>query len=159
MNEGFDAYMLAVARSVARNSKCRSKRIGAVLVRDKAVISTGYNGPPRGVPHCGDVCPRRAQGYESGEGLDLCPATHAEANAVVQAARSGVSTAGATLYLAGPFAPCKGCAGILVNAGIAEVVTESMEAYDEKSAWILEHGGVRVRRHYATSRHIQGIGE
>ena len=147
----FDQYMIEIATTVAMNSKCKSRQIGAVLVRDKAVISTGYNGPPRGVSHCGEQCPRHLEGYPSGQGLHLCPATHAEANAIVQAARSGVSTMGAWCYLVAPFAPCKTCAGLIINAGITRVVMTAAVSYDDMALNLLREAGVEMvelpRRH------------
>ena len=138
----FDAYMIEIAATVAINSKCKSRKIGAVLVRDKAIISTGYNGPARGVSHCGEQCPRHVEGYPSGQGLRLCPATHAEANAIAQAARSGVSTMDAWLYLVAPFAPCKTCAGMIINAGISRVIMTTMASYDNTALNILREAGV-----------------
>ena len=153
-----DAYWMDLARKTASASKCRSRQCGAVLVLDGVLISSGYNGPPRGYPHCTE-CPRRAQGYASGERLDLCPAAHAEANAIAQAARSGVSVKGSTMYLVGGVPPCKQCAGSIVNAGISEVIAESDHEYDQFSAEILRRGGVSARTYLSYSRHIGGLGE
>lgn len=124
----WDLYFHQLCCAVASKSPCRSRQIGAILVRDKSIVSTGYNGPPRGVPHCGEECPRRLMGYKSGEGLELCAATHAEVNCVVNAARVGASTIGTTLYMNCKI-PCMECMKVLINAGVVEAVVESIDFY------------------------------
>lgn len=154
---GWDCYFLQVAEVVASRSTCRSQRVGSVVVIDRSIISTGHNGPPRGVPHC-DPCPRFDAGYPSGEGLHLCPASHAEVNALVQAARNGVSVRGGSLYLSSEgVQPCKSCAGAIVNAGIREVVGEGLRPYDELTAWILAKGGVVLRPPYMSDPPLGGF--
>ena len=153
----FDRYMIEIAQAVSANSKCKSRKIGAVLVRDKAIISTGYNGPPRGVSHCHEQCPRHREGYPSGQGLHLCPATHAEMNAIVQAARSGVSTMDAWLYLSAPFAPCKTCAGAIINAGISRVIMTSTADYDDIAMRLLREANVVVSQ--IPAKNCIGLGE
>jgi dCMP deaminase len=140
----WDKYFHKITEVVASNSKCLSRKIGAILVRDNVVICTGYNGPPRGVPHCEGVCPRRAKGYASGEGLHLCPAAHAERNCIAHAARLGITVKGATLYMNSQI-PCKDCLSELINAGVAEVVCTSLEPYDEMSKFLLAHSDIRIR--------------
>lgn len=151
----WDNYFMGVAKAVGENSRCLSRSIGAVLVKDKSIVSVGYNGPPRGVPHCWRrnpnferVCPRQLQGYKSGEGLDLCIAGHAERNAILNAARHGISTKGATL-VCHCGVPCKDCAIEIINAGIAEVVfviTKHRPVYyDELSKWLFENSDVILR--------------
>jgi len=122
----WDKYFHDICVTVASKSPCLSRKIGAILVRDKSIISTGFNGPPRGIPHCGherwlvdqslqyevgrltkdvnlpdfrNTCPRQVLGYKSGTHMELCPAQHAEENAVSNAARFGVSVIGSTLYM------------------------------------------------------------
>jgi dCMP deaminase len=129
--------------AVASKSPCHSRQIGAILVRDKSIVATGYNGPPRDVPHCKE-CPRKAQGYASGEGLHLCPATHAEANCIINAARLGVVTLETTLYM-NCIIPCWECMKLLINAGISEIVVDSAEQYHTKAAKLIEHGSPWVR--------------
>ena len=165
----WDRYFYRIAREVASNSKCLSRQIGAILVRDKSIVSTGYNGPPRGVPHCSDryscdphlmeslkkirgaaqldanVCPRRQLGYQSGQGLDLCIASHAEVNTINNAARQGIHTLGSTMYLSCSILPCKNCLCEIINAGIVEVVTLEYQPYDQTSLFIIQHGGIKVR--------------
>ena len=126
----WDAYFMGLASYVAVNSKCASRSVGAVIVKGNRVVSTGYNGPPSGIPPCWVVhklepgtCPRRAKGYNSGEGLEHCPATHAEVNSIVTAARMGVSVELGKMYVAGAPLPCKSCAVAIINAGIVQVIS------------------------------------
>lgn len=144
----WDKYFYDICVVVASKSPCLSRKIGAILVRDNSIISTGYNGPPKGVIHCGpernefqnitgpdDICIRKLYGYESGKGLELCPAVHAEMNAVINAARKGASTLGSTLYM-NCVIPCKQCMGILINAGVKEIVIEQDLDYDTLSKYM-----------------------
>jgi dCMP deaminase len=144
----WDQYFLSVCDAISSKSPCLSRQIGAILVRDKSIVSTGYNGPARGFPHCstkGNTCPRKALGYASGEGLVNCPAAHAEANCIANAARIGASTVGTTLYM-NCIIPCKDCMIILVNAGIVEVVVEELTPYHKISAGIAHYGNIKLRR-------------
>jgi dCMP deaminase len=154
MSQEFDDYFLRIAREVASNSKCYSRKIGAVLVKDKAIIASGYNGPPRGMHPCrytnafGDLwidgCPRKEQGFASGEGLHLCPAAHAERNALIQAARTGVSTKGTTLYCYCEQV-CKDCAAEIVNAGVERLVyLDGGVPYDDLAGKILAECNIIV---------------
>ena len=113
-----DAYYLGLARMVASRSTCLRRNHGAVLVRDSAIVSTGYNGPARGMKHC-DVCYREQLGLASGERYEVCPAVHAEVNAIINAARTGAVTKDSTLYITGT--PCMMCARAIVNAGVYDV--------------------------------------
>lgn len=136
----WDQYFHDLCVTVAKKSPCLSRQIGAILVRDKSIVATGYNGPPRGCDHCDRritvqgipqmKCPRKFWGYKSGEGLEHCPAVHAEMNAVIAAARIGASTLGSTLYM-NCVIPCKQCMGILINAGVKEIVVDSTDNYDD----------------------------
>ena len=141
----WDTYFHSICVAVATKSPCLSRQIGAILVRDKSIIATGYNGPARGYPHCIDECPRRLSGFKSGEGLEHCPASHAEMNCVANAARIGTNTCGSTLYM-NSLLPCKFCAVILVNAGISEIVVDETKPYHEMSIDIFKHGNVAIRR-------------
>ena len=144
MTPEWDHYFLEICRTIAKNSKCQSRQLGAVIVRDKAIVATGYNGPARGVSHCTDPCPRRANGFKSGEGLHICPAAHAEANCIASAARNGVSTNGCTIYL-NWLVPCKDCISLIINAGIIEVVTLTADFYDDLTERIVTESGLKVR--------------
>ena len=141
----WDRYFMEIANVVARNSKCISRQLGAVLVRDRYIIATSYNGPSRRVTHCGPLCPRRAAGFASGEGLHLCPAAHAEVNCIATCARLGIVTADTTLYLNWVM-PCKNCAATIINAGIKEVVHSVEGTYDSLAQRLFSEGGVEVRR-------------
>lgn len=140
----WDLYFHTICCAIASKSPCLSQQIGAILVRDRSIVSTGYNGPARSYPHCQGECPRHLKGYKSGEGLVECPAAHAEGNCIANAARIGASTVGCTLYM-NCVVPCKDCAVLLVNAGIAEVVVEKLIYYHEMSRGIFENGNVKVR--------------
>lgn len=141
----WDKYFLNICNAVSSKSPCHSRNIGAIIVRDHSIVSTGYNGPARGYPHCTPECPRRAKKYKSGEGLHECPAAHAETNAIVNAARLGVSVRGCILYL-NTVIPCKDCAVLIVNAGIVQVVSVELTPYHEMSLDIFRYGKVKLRR-------------
>lgn len=158
----WDEYFLRVAIEIGANSKCLSRQIGAILVRDHSIISTGYNGPARGIPHCQErrdlpelesvshdfkltQCPRRVLGFGSGQGLHLCHAVHAEINAISNAARNGVTTMYTTLYLSGGILPCVHCMSTIINSGIIEVVVTDLTYYDEASKFIIQHSKVVIR--------------
>ena len=143
----WDSYFLNICNAVASKSPCLSRNIGAIIVRDHSIVSTGYNGPARGYPHCiGDVCPRRAKGYQSGHGLAECPAAHAEANAVSNAARLGTCVRGCTMYMNTREIACKDCMTTIVNSGIVELVTLELISYHEMSFDIARYGKIRLRR-------------
>lgn len=147
----WDNYFLNMCNTVAQNSKCLSRKIGAIIVRDKSVVSTGYNGPPRNVQPCNlrwntdlreywdrdnesyppsDTCPRYHLGFKSGEGLHICIAGHAERNALINAARNGIATRGAIMYMNCAM-PCIPCLIEIINAGIKEIVITSPTIYDK----------------------------
>ncbi|MEW5932957.1 MAG: dCMP deaminase family protein [Bacillota bacterium] len=141
---GWDEYFMQVARVVAGRSTCLRRQVGAVIVRDKRILATGYNGAPSGLPHCLDIgCLRHQVGALSGERQELCRASHAEQNALVQAARYGIAVEGATLY--STTFPCSICAKMLVNAGIRRVVYGE-EYADLLAREILELAGTEVVR-------------
>jgi len=144
----WDSYFSVICEAVARKSPCLSRKIGAILARDNSIVSTGYNGPPRNIPHCkGDICPRKEAGYKSGEGMHLCPAQHAEENAVSNAARIGASTVGSTLYM-NSLIPCGKCLGTLINAGIIEIVVSLPLYYDDLSRLLSENSNIKIRGFY-----------
>jgi dCMP deaminase len=138
----WDEYFLRITCEVARRSTCLRRQVGAILVRDKRILTTGYNGAPRGIRHCDEVgCLRTERNVPSGERHELCRALHAEMNAFLQAALFGVSTQGATLY-ATTF-PCSLCAKMAINAGIERIVTIS-DYPDALAKDFLAEAGVRV---------------
>ncbi len=117
----WDEYFLNIARETARRSNCVRRQHGAVIVHKRRICSTGYNGAPSGHPHCDEgACPRAQSEASSGWGHDNCIAIHAEANAILFS--SPAEREGATIYITG--VPCFGCAKLIANSGISEVVTE-----------------------------------
>ena len=140
----WDTYYHSICKAVATKSPCLSRQIGSILVKDKIIVATGFNGPPRGYPHCQNECPRKAEGFKSGEGLELCSATHAEANCIASAARIGASVSGCTLYL-NCIIPCKDCMALIINAGIKEVVCEEAEPYHYMSLEMTKHANIKIR--------------
>lgn len=167
MVDSWDEYYYNICKQAARNSKCHSRHIGAILVKDKVVISAGYNGPPREVPTCDNrwrndpdffkkygnhtsgkeikgKCPRYVIGFKSGEGLELCPAGHAERNSLINAGRLGIATKGTTMYMTCGI-PCTPCLVEIINAGVKEIVTVNLKFYDETAKYLLENSDLLVR--------------
>ena len=119
----WDEYFMTITRQVAERSTCLRRRVGAVLVLDKRILATGYNGVPRGIEHCATRgCIRDQQQVPSGQRQELCRGLHAEMNAMLQCAQSGVRAQGATLYSTSY--PCSLCAKMVINCGILRVVTD-----------------------------------
>ena len=117
----WDSYFIEITRLVATRSTCLRRQVGALIVKDKRILSTGYNGAPKGLPHCLDVgCLREQQQVASGERHELCRGIHAEQNAIIQAATSGASIEGATLYAT--HHPCSLCIKMIINAGIQKII-------------------------------------
>ena len=140
----WDRYFMDIAHVAASRSNCSRRQVAAVVVRDKQIISTGYNGTPRGIKNCSEGgCPRCNSDVPSGEGLGQCLCSHAEENAIVQAAYNGIMLKGATLYTT--FSPCLLCAKMIINAGIVEVVYHQHYTIDDVSMKLLHDAGVNVR--------------
>ncbi len=145
MRPSWDEYFMRLAYLVSTRSTCTRRHVGAVIVKDKRVLSTGYNGPPRGLAHC-DVtgCIREELKVPSGERHELCRGLHAEQNAIIQAAVHGVSIKGATIYVTNH--PCVVCAKMIINAHIEEIVYA--EGYpDELAELMLLESGIKVRQY------------
>ena len=165
----WDKFFFNITKTVSKKSPCLSRHVGAILVKDHVVVSVGYNGPARSVPHCGKsrndsdnylknllknsidpiiggslICPRKRLGHPIGSDLAICTAVHAEANCIINAARSGVSTKGTTLYVSDQV-PCKDCFSSIINAGITEIVCTNLTFYDPITEFIYKHGGVYIR--------------
>jgi dCMP deaminase len=118
----WDEYFLRITREVAQRATCLRRQVGALLVLEKHILATGYNGAPSGLQHCLDIgCLREQLKVPPGERHELCRGLHAEMNALLQAARYGIKISGATLY--STTYPCSLCAKMLVNAGIVRIVT------------------------------------
>ncbi len=133
-----------IADLVARRSTCLRRQVGAVAVKDKRILATGYNGAPSGIPHCLEVgCLREQEGIPSGERHELCRGIHAEQNVIIQAAYHGVPIQGGTLYCTN--LPCAICSKMLINAGIKEIYYREGYA-DFLSEELLKAAGVPVIR-------------
>ena len=140
----WDEYFMDIVRLVSRRSTCLRRSVGAVLVKDKRILATGYNGAPSGLRHCVEVgCLREKMNISSGERHELCRGLHAEQNAIIQSALYGVSLKDATLYSTNH--PCVICAKMIINAGITCVYYD--EGYRDKMAEeMLREAGVKVIR-------------
>lgn len=140
----WDDYFLNIAHLVASRSTCLRRSVGAVLVKDKRILATGYNGAPSGILHCESVgCLRDKLKIRSGERHELCRGLHAEHNALLQAALYGVSTKGAMLYLTTQ--PCIICAKMIINAGIGEIIFRG-DYPDKMARDFLKEAKVKIRR-------------
>lgn len=138
-------YFMNIARVVATRSNCLRRQVAAVIVKDTRIISTGYNGTPRGVKNCCDGgCPRCAGNAPSGADLGECICSHAEENAIVQAACHGISVEGAILYCMA--SPCLICAKMVINAGIKEVMYEDDYQFTKQARALFAEAGVKCRR-------------
>lgn len=142
---GWDEYFLDIAQVVARRSNCSRRQVAALIVHGRRIISTGYNGTPRGIANCFDGgCPRCAGQASSGEQLGDCVCAHAEENAIVQAAYYGIPVRDGTLYCT--LSPCLLCCKMIINAGLREVVFEQEYHFSEQARSLLRRAGVRVRK-------------
>ena len=140
----WDEYFMNIAKVAASRSNCSRRQVAAVIVRDHRVISTGYNGTPRGVRNCCDGgCPRCSSDAPSGTKLGDCLCSHAEENAIVQAACYGIAVKGATIYTT--YSPCLQCAKMIINAGLVEVIYFQRYSIDDVSLALLREAGVTVR--------------
>ncbi len=141
----WDEYFMEMAELTAKRSTCMRRSVGAVIVKDKHAIATGYNGAPRGIAHCEERggCLRQKLGVPSGQRHELCMALHAEQNAIIQAAAMGHSIEGGTIYIT--HQPCVICAKMIINAGINRIVVK--EGYpDQLSLDILQEAGLEVEK-------------
>jgi dCMP deaminase len=141
----WDTYFMNIAQVVASRGNCLRRKVAAVIVKDHRIISTGYNGTPRGVKNCCDGgCRRCASETPSGADLSECICSHAEENAITQAAYHGIAVKAATLY--STMSPCLICAKMIINAGIVEVVYEDEYEFGAQTRALLHEAGVRYRR-------------
>ncbi len=139
----WDEYFMEAAELASTRSSCLRRHVGAVIVKDKRIIATGYNGAPAGLAHCGELggCLREKLGVPSGQRHELCRAVHAEQNAIIQAAAMGISIEGANMYIT--HQPCSVCAKMIINAGIDKIIVK--EGYpDEMAIELLHEAGKRV---------------
>ena len=144
MRPSWDTYFMDIARTCAQRTTCRRRQIGAVFVKDNRMLATGYNGVPSGIEHCTDRgCLREELGIPSGQQHELCRGLHAEQNALIQAARYGISIEGASVYCTAQ--PCVVCAKMLINAGVLEIVYDA-EYPDALAIEMLTEAGITFRR-------------
>ena len=140
----WDQYFMDIVELVSRRSTCLRRKVGAILVRDKRILATGYNGPPTGITHCSEVgCLRDRMGVPSGERHELCRGLHAEQNAIIQAALYGVSTKGSTIYCTNH--PCIICSKMIINSGIVSFVYGE-DYRDELAEEMLAEAGIEGRK-------------
>jgi dCMP deaminase len=138
----WDEYFLEIASLVSSRSTCLRRQVGAVFVRDKRVLTTGYNGAPKGLRHCEEIgCIRERKGVPSGERHELCRGIHAEQNAMLQAAQFGISLRDSILYCTTQ--PCVLCAKMLINTGVKRIVVRGGYP-DELSRQMLDEAGVEI---------------
>lgn len=143
MRPDWNQYFMDIAELVKTRSTCLRRQVGAVIVKDKRMLTTGYNGAPSGMRHCLELggCLREQMNIPSGERHELCRALHAEQNAIIQAAYHGISINGGTMYVT--LQPCSLCAKMIVNAGIVKIVFKGSYP-DELSMSILEEAGIEL---------------
>ncbi len=140
----WDSYFMEITRVIAKRSTCLKRNVGAIIVKDKRILTTGYNGAPKGLTHCEEVgCIRKEMNIPSGQRHELCRGLHAEQNAIIQAAWHGVQIQGATLYCT--HQPCVICVKMMINAGIKRVVFEG-DYPDDLAANMLIESGLEICR-------------
>ncbi|HEX3028686.1 MAG TPA: cytidine/deoxycytidylate deaminase family protein [Clostridia bacterium] len=145
MRPTWDEYFMEIVELIKTRSTCMRRQVGAVIVKDKRILATGYNGAPVGCKHCDEIgCLREELHIPSGQRHELCRAIHAEQNAIVQAAYSGTSVNGGTLYVT--HQPCVLCAKLAINAGINRIVFKG-EYPDELAMKLLDEANIEVT-HY-----------
>ncbi len=138
----WDRYFMMIAEDVSTRATCIRRRVGAVIVKNKRILSTGYNGPPSGISHCdSEKCLRTKFNVPSGERHELCRGLHAEQNAIIQAAQYGVSISDAQIYVT--HQPCSICTKMLINSGIKKFTYRSPYD-DELAAEMVKEAGVEI---------------
>lgn len=144
MRPSWDEYFIEIVNVVKKRSTCIRRQVGALIVKDKRILTTGYNGAPTGLKHCEEIgCLREKLGVPSGQRHELCRALHAEQNAIVQAANSGVSIEGGTIYVTDQ--PCALCAKMIINAGLKRVVFCG-DYPDQLSMDMLTEAGIQLEK-------------
>lgn len=142
MRPTWDEYFMEIVELIKTRSTCLRRQVGALIVKDKRILASGYNGAPIGCKHCSEIgCIRDRMNIPSGQRHELCRATHAEQNAIVQAAYSGTSVKDSILYVT--HQPCVLCAKLAINAGVKKIVFKG-DYPDELSMELLKEAGIRV---------------
>ena len=140
----WDEYFMNIAHVTSSRSNCKRRHVGAVIVKNNRIVSTGYNGTPRGITNCFEGgCPRCNSNAATGERLDECYCCHAEENAIVQAAYHGVSVRDSTMYTTS--SPCLLCTKMIINAGIKEVVYHKTYKFEETVKKLFAQTGIIIR--------------
>ncbi|NLC67959.1 MAG: cytidine deaminase [Clostridiaceae bacterium] len=153
MRPTWEEYFMEIVELIKTRSTCLRRQVGALIVKDKRILATGYNGAPMGCKHCTQVgCLRQQLGIPSGERHELCRGIHAEQNAIIQAAYSGVSVKGGTLYVTTQ--PCILCAKMIVNAGIRKIIFKG-DYPDDLAMSILREAEIRVIKYEPPLSFIQ----
>jgi len=139
----WDEYFVSITKTVASRSTCLRRKVGAIIVKDKRILTTGYNGAPRGVKSCLEIgrCLREELKVPSGQRHEICRALHAEQNAIIQAAYHGVQIAGSVIY--STTQPCVLCANMIINAGIEKIYYYE-EYPDQLSLDLLKEAGIEL---------------
>jgi len=147
---GWDEYFMKITHDVAERAICVKRQVGAVIVKDNRILSTGYNGAPKGFPHCTpEKCIRRQMNIPSGQRHELCRGLHAEQNAIIQAAWHGAKIEGATMYC--NYQPCVICVKMMINAGILRLVYEGGYP-DELAEEMLSASAIKVMKYEKQSQ-------
>ncbi len=143
MRAEWDEYFMEIAEIVKKRSTCLRRQVGAVIVKDNRIITTGYNGAPSGLKHCEEIggCEREKLHIPSGQRHELCRALHAEQNAIIQAALAGVSTKDCTIYVTTQ--PCVICSKMIINSGIKRIVYKGPYP-DELSLAMLNEANIEI---------------
>jgi len=140
----YDEYFMEMAYVVAKRSTCIRRKVGAILVKEKHILSTGYNGAPKGLKHCSETgCLREDQNIPSAERHELCRGLHAEQNAIIQAAVFGVSIKGSVLYCTST--PCVVCVKMLINAGVTEIIYAG-DYPDDLAKRMMAESNLKIKR-------------
>lgn len=163
-----DKIYYNICKELAKSSRCFSRKIGAIIVKDDSIVASGYNGPPDSLPSCDErwyydtplwkkhkennseiinlhgKCPRQVLGFESGRGLKWCVAVHAEAKCIFNAVLNNVDISNSSLYL-NTNIPCKDCLIAIISSGIKYIICEELEYYDTTSKYIIERSKLKIR--------------
>jgi len=142
LRPSWDEYFIDIVELIKTRSTCLRRQVGALIVKDKRILATGYNGAPMGCRHCMETgCLREQLGIPSGQRHELCRGIHAEQNAIIQAAYSGVSIKDSVIYVTAQ--PCVLCAKMIINSGIKKIVFKG-DYPDELAMSMLEEAGIEV---------------
>ncbi|TPX59960.1 hypothetical protein SpCBS45565_g07626 [Spizellomyces sp. 'palustris'] len=157
LRPSWDSYFMQLCNLAARRSNCMKRRVGCILVKDRRIMATGYNGTPRGVKNCNEGgCPRCNDNAPCGSGLDVCLCLHAEENALLEAGRERVDNGGDSILYCNT-CPCLGCAKKIVQVGVKEVVYSLAYGMDDMTARLLKEAGVKLRQHSPLSSDVDSL--